>query len=51
MFETDDRLESRELKVEFFCPDSPNRPFDIVVPELLVPVMEGFWGEDCGWIR
>ena len=51
VFEANNWLYSCEPKVKFICSNDLNRPFDIMVPELLVPMVEGFWSKEYGWIR
>ena len=50
ILEASDRLDRCETKVKFFCPDSTDRPFYIMIPELLVPMVQGFWGQELGWV-
>ena len=50
-FEANDWLYRSESKVKFTCSNSANRPFDVVIPKLFMPVMEGFRGKECAWVK
>lgn len=38
-------LQKREMKVEFLASNGTDAPFDVVVPKLFVPMVEGFGSE------
>ena len=51
VLETSNWLDGGETEVKFISPNDADRPLDVVVPELFVPVVEGFWCEESGWVR
>ena len=46
MLKTDTRLQYGELEVEFFAPNSMDALLCVMVPELFVPMVEGFRSEE-----
>lgn len=49
MTKTDAWLQEREPSVDFITSNSLDAPLCVMVQKLLMPVMEGFGGEELAW--